>query len=644
MGAKASLVKTFLTLILVATSLMGCEDEIDLIRVCSPPIPCAKDSSGKLLTSELDNYKVGECSLGTLACDSDDVEYCKDYVGPIEETCDFKDNDCDGLVDNGFDNDGDGYAECNDCNDSNEFINPGVIEKCNNRDDNCNDKIDDDLYRTCWSGPLDAIFSDLSTCRVGQGQCVAGVWQPCVGEVLPSQEFCDHLDNDCDGDVDEREVNACGPLIASGICERGDLICTDNEQLCVGAVYPGGEICDGADNDCNGVIDNDLYRPCSTACGTGFETCSSGAWISCTAPAPQAELCDLLDNDCDGEVDEDCPCTLNQASLCRNNIVDTNGNLVNCGFGVMICDINGNWGPCYFFGTGPEICNNWDDDCDSQVDGMIKTCGDPTLAGIGECRMGTQECLVGQWDQCQGDVAPQIEICDQLDNDCDGMVDENLNPHNKVDMIFAIDISGSMGSSIRALVQGISNYIVDFVGTPHRFGIVTFPGSNGVVSTLRTAPSLVPATVFQAALGGVTSNGGGWEPSYDVAYLLSDKKDPLGIGWRHDAYPYIIIITDEPAQTWNNVTEAMVATQMNNCGLGECVAGDKVESYVISVSSYLSMWDEATYFEPSRYINIFPADAGRYTQFLRNIFQNICIQNLTGKITCAMMEQTLQEV
>ena len=76
--------------------------------------------------------------------------------------------------------------------------------------------------------------------------------------------------------------------------------------MCVDSVYPTGEVCDAADNDCDGQVDEGIYQPCSTLCGQGIETCANGNWVECTAPQPEPELCDGVDNDCDGEIDEGC--------------------------------------------------------------------------------------------------------------------------------------------------------------------------------------------------------------------------------------------------------------------------------------------------------------------------------------------------
>ncbi|MCA9521931.1 MAG: VWA domain-containing protein [Myxococcales bacterium] len=63
------------------------------------------------------------------------------------------------------------------------------------------------------------------------------------------------------------------------------------------------EKCDGLDNNCDGKIDENLVRPCDTACGPGTETCVMGKWESCTAPQGNNELCNGKDDDCDGKID-----------------------------------------------------------------------------------------------------------------------------------------------------------------------------------------------------------------------------------------------------------------------------------------------------------------------------------------------------
>jgi len=70
-----------------------------------------------------------------------------------------------------------------------------------------------------------------------------------------------------------------------------------------------------------------------------------------------------------------------------------------------------------------EVCNNIDDNCDGVVDAFSRPCGYST---VGVCKMGTQTCNKGKWQACVGAVSPTKETCNNLDDDCDGSVDESI--------------------------------------------------------------------------------------------------------------------------------------------------------------------------------------------------------------------------
>ncbi len=192
--------------------------------------------------------------------------------GPVpEERCNEIDDDCDGTVDEGVVN------ACGGCAMVAAEVCNGVDDDCDGRADNAGD---DPLRRPC--------SVDVGECRIGAESCSEGSWGACDG-VAPAEEACDGLDNDCDGSVDEATA-PCGPAVEIGDvgqCRVGVMGCAG---ACEGAVGPSEELCDGLDNDCDGLSDEGLFN----ACG------------QCGQPPP--EVCNGLDDNCDGRVDEAARC------------------------------------------------------------------------------------------------------------------------------------------------------------------------------------------------------------------------------------------------------------------------------------------------------------------------------------------------
>jgi Sulfatase-modifying factor enzyme 1/Putative metal-binding motif len=216
------------------------------------------------------------------------------------------------------------------------------------------------------------------------------------------QEVCDGIDNNCDGTVDEgfdfqSDVNNCGKCnsrcffpfakatCSLGVCQQG--ACLDgfydrdpNVPGCETACQKtngGVEICDGLDNDCNGVVDDNVAaatitcKTCASgvncACSGVKPTCKGQSGWTCTYPATYQEVedtakgCDSIDNDCDGKVDE----AFDIGKAC---VV---GSGPCAGTGVWACDgtqASGHKCVGSMKTPGVEVCNGKDDDCDGKVD------------------------------------------------------------------------------------------------------------------------------------------------------------------------------------------------------------------------------------------------------------------------------------
>ncbi len=95
-----------------------------------------------------------------------------------------------------------------------------------------------------------------------------------------------------------------------------------------------------------------------------------------------------------------------------------------CEQGTQVCGDDGRWSACvYERRPADETCNGGDDDCDGTVDeALTRACG----REVGACRAGVETCVDGDWGECAGAVTATDEVCDAVDQDCDGAVDEGV--------------------------------------------------------------------------------------------------------------------------------------------------------------------------------------------------------------------------
>jgi hypothetical protein len=265
---------------------------------------------------------------------------------------------------------------------------------CDGIDDDCDGSVDESYSPTyCGTGAC----RRASTCVGGYESCTPGTGSP--------DTDCDGIDDDCDGTADESYVPTytCGV----GACVRPST-CSGGVESCAPGPPSGDDSdCDGVDDDCDGGTD-EAYTSTYT-CGVGACVRGSvcvGGMESCTPGAPGTDNdCDGVDDDCDGLTDEHWVATTCGVGACQRTATCTGG-AVHCTPGSP---------------TPDTTCNGIDEDCDGLTDEhwVATTCGVGACLRTATCTGGTVSCTPG------GPTGTPETVCNGVDDDCDGSVDEN---------------------------------------------------------------------------------------------------------------------------------------------------------------------------------------------------------------------------
>ncbi len=263
---------------------------------------------------------------------------------------------------------------------------------------------------------------------LGTGCILIEGYEPCAeveDDCALNPLLGDRIDNDCDGIVDE----GCGcdyRGFMRGVCVDGTV--SQTEQVCAiprDFVEDERGQCDGLDNDCDGQVDEGCR--CDVD-GSSAGVCALGTFVEtgvCTPPVLYQMVessCDGYDNDCNGQVDEGCQ-TCNFKGLlvgvcAHGQIVDDRGSMT-CGAPDNYVDQEDDCASDPYAGDGV------DNDCDGEIDeGCACNYGDVVRGVCSRGRRVNDSCSPPP----EYKLSESNSVCDGLDNDCDGYVDNDCVP------------------------------------------------------------------------------------------------------------------------------------------------------------------------------------------------------------------------
>ena len=438
-------------------------DQTSLSRIWGGIHPPADDIPGRLIGVKIANdaFALAE-ELFFVDQDNDgfyNYEDCNDLdslVNPnIAETCDGIDNNCDNQVDENFalntyyyDGDNDSFGtpdsimeicflvppvgfvtNAMDCNDMDSLIHPNAIEACDSIDNNCSGFIDDGIpYFTFYVdsdgdgfGTSDLAIDSISRCidTIPMGYSDNN-WDcnDLDSLINPSaSEVCDSIDNNCSGFIDDGipyftfyldsdgdgfgtsdftidSIARCIDTIPMGYSDN-NWDCNDLDSL----INPSAsEVCDSIDNNCSGFVDdgiayysfyldgdsdgfgakNDSLYICNDSIPMGYVDNNLDCDDSDAAVNPDSdEVCDDIDNNCSGIIDDGLPMFQYYLDADGDTFGNIDSTLQSCYFSTPdgyamnnddCDDTNPEINP-----DGVEIFDNLDNDCDGEVDNVVST-------------------------------------------------------------------------------------------------------------------------------------------------------------------------------------------------------------------------------------------------------------------------------
>ena len=234
-------------------------------------------------------------------------------------------------------------------------------ETCNNKDDDCDGVVDNGTSgAACDTGKRGVCAAGTTTCTNG----VAG----CAETTASSVEVCNGKDDDCDGVVDNDVTGGACNTGKLGVCAAGTATCTNGVPGCAQTTQSSAEVCNSKDDDCDGTVDNGTSgASCGTGkngvCAAGTTTCANGVGGCAQNVQPGVEVCDGLDNNCNGQIDEGNPggggsCTANAKGACAIGAYQCTGGTIQC------LSVNA---PSSTPHTSPAANGSWDWNCDGNI-------------------------------------------------------------------------------------------------------------------------------------------------------------------------------------------------------------------------------------------------------------------------------------